>query len=161
MLKMTVNIHGKFGNQINNLSRSGAVEAELELNENHLSDLDNLSDTLTRLVWVMGNSLDAEAQRFTNACESTKPLANPKQPLQGKQVRELVDHSKVKVEQRDLRPVTPGQLRYLTALAQRAELSLEETVRVLHNCGPEQLSHRQASELIHQMVEVTTAEVAA
>jgi hypothetical protein len=46
-------------------------------------------------------------------------------------------------------------------LAQRAELNLEETVRVLHNCNPEQLSNRQASDLIHQMVEVTTAEVAA
>ena len=156
MWKMTVNIHGKFGNQISNLSRGGAMEAELELKEHHLSDLDNLRDTLTNLAWVMGHSLDAEAQRFTAACESTKPGPKAKQ-----QVRELVDHSKVKVEQKDLRPVTPGQLRYLTALAQRAELSLEETVRVLHNCDPEHLSHRQASELIHQMVEVTTAEVPA
>jgi len=155
MFKMTVNINGKFGNQISNLSRGGAMEAELELKEHHLSDLDSLRDTLTNLVWVMGHSLDAEAQRFTTASESTKP--GPK----GNQVRELVDHSKLKVERQDLRPVTPGQLRYLTALAQRAELDLEETVRVLHHCGPEQLSNRQASDLIHQMVEVTSAEMAA
>ena len=155
MLKMTVNINGKFGNQVNNLSRGGAIEAEMELQEHHLSDLDTLRDTLARLVWVMGNSLDAEAQRFTAACEATK--TGPK----GNQVRELVDQSKLKVERQDLRPVTPGQLRYLTALAQRAELDLEETVRVLHHCSPEQLSNRQASDLIHQMVEVTSAEVTA
>ena len=155
MLKMTVNINGKFGNQINNLSRGGAIEAEMMLQEHHLSDLDSLRDTLTNLVWVMGHSLDAEAQRFTAACEATKPAPKTKQ------VKELVDHSKVKVERQDLRPVTPGQLRYLTALAQRAELNLEETVRVLHHCSPEQLTNRQASDLIHQMVEVTTPEVAA
>ena len=44
MLKMTVNINGKFGNQINNLSRGGAIEAEMELKEHHLSDLDTLRE---------------------------------------------------------------------------------------------------------------------
>ena len=154
MLKLKINVHGKFGNQVSNLSRGGALEAEMDLQEHHLSDLEGLRDTLTRLVWVMGNSLDAEAQRFTTACESAKPAPKPNRE------REPADTAKENGSRKDRRPVTPGQMRYLTALAGRTELNLPELVRTLHQCDPEQLSHKQASELIHQLVEVAT-EVAA
>lgn len=132
MLKLNAGISRKVG-EPNYGSRGATVHLELEVESNLVNDPDGLTDRIRKLFQLAKRAVDEE---LNGSPSKTDPHREPNPSDNGR---------------RQTRPATDSQLRAIRAIADRNKIDPETAARDRFGVGLDQLSLKEASQLIDHL----------